>query len=216
MKRIIIDIDEKNIKPASEINNLNTFIKGWFIKENLCDDLISFFENLPEEKKHSGKVGNFVTDTNIKKSLDYSFFAKESLENEIIKNYLQALEDCCFDYIKMFPWASHEQDGWSINEQMNIQKYKPSEGFYSWHSERMALTVASRHLVFMTYLNDVTDSGETDFFHQKIKVVPKKGLTIIWPADWTYTHRGIPSPTQVKYIITGWYSYNDYPKEEEK
>ena len=79
MKRIVIDIDKKNIKPASEINNLNTFIKGWFIKENLCDDLISFFENLPEEKKHSGKVGNFVTDTNIKKSLDYSFFAKEEV-----------------------------------------------------------------------------------------------------------------------------------------
>jgi hypothetical protein len=55
------------------------------------------------------------------------------------------------------------------------------------------------------FLNDVTDQGETEFFHQKIKIKPQKGLTVIWPADWTYTHRGIASPTQDKYIITGWF-----------
>jgi hypothetical protein len=65
----------------------------------------------------------------------------------------------------------------------------------------------SRHLVFMTYLNDVTDGGETEFFYQKLKVKPEKGLTLIWGADWTFTHRGITSPTQTKYIVTGWFNY---------
>ena len=60
----------------------------------------------------------------------------------------------------------------------------------------------------MTYLNDVTDGGETEFMYQKLKIKPKKGLTLIWPADWTHTHRGIPSMTQVKYIATGWYCYS--------
>ena len=59
----------------------------------------------------------------------------------------------------------------------------------------------------MTYLNDVTDDGETEFYYQKIKVKPQKGLTLIWPADWTHTHRGNTSKTQDKYIITGWYSF---------
>ena len=40
---------------------------------------------------------------------------------------------------------------------------------------------------------------------QPIKIKPKKGLSVIWPADFTYTHRGIPSPTQEKYIATGWF-----------
>ena len=61
----------------------------------------------------------------------------------------------------------------------------------------------------MTYLNDVTDGGETDFFYQRIKIPPKKGLTVIWPADWTYTHRGIPSKTQDKFIVTGWFNYTE-------
>ena len=37
-----------------------------------------------------------------------------------------------------------------------------------------------------------------------IKLKPKKGLTVIWPAEWTHTHRGIASMTQDKYIVTGW------------
>jgi hypothetical protein len=66
----------------------------------------------------------------------------------------------------------------------------------------------------MTYLNDVTDQGETEFFHQQIKIKPQKGLTVIWPADWTYTHRGIPSPTQEKFIITGWLSFLDVIEDQ--
>ena len=61
----------------------------------------------------------------------------------------------------------------------------------------------------MTYLNDVTDCGETEWYYQKLKIKPKKGLTVLWPTDWTYTHRGIASPSQLKYIITGWYSYTE-------
>ena len=66
----------------------------------------------------------------------------------------------------------------------------------------------------MTYLNDVTDKGYTEFWHQDLRFEPKKGLTLIWPADWTYTHRGVPSTTQEKYIITGWLSYLDYIEDK--
>jgi hypothetical protein len=59
----------------------------------------------------------------------------------------------------------------------------------------------------MTYLNDVNDDGETEFYYQNLKIKPQKGKTVIWPADWTHTHRGITSPTQEKYIITGWFNF---------
>jgi hypothetical protein len=58
----------------------------------------------------------------------------------------------------------------------------------------------------MTYLNDVEIGGETEFFHQKLKIRPEKGLTLIWPADWTFTHIGITSPEE-KFIVTGWFNY---------
>jgi len=63
---------------------------------------------------------------------------------------------------------------------------------------------------YYDYLNDVTDEGETEFFYQKRIIQPRKGLTLIWPASWTHTHKGVPSLTQEKYIITGWISFRDY------
>ena len=59
----------------------------------------------------------------------------------------------------------------------------------------------------MTYLNNV-DEGGTEFYYQKMITPAKKGLTLIWPTDWTHTHKGQISKTQEKFIITGWYSFN--------
>ena len=43
--------------------------------------------------------------------------------------------------------------------------------------------------------------------NQKMIVNAEQGKTLIWPADWTHTHRGVGSLTEEKYIITGWYSF---------
>ena len=62
----------------------------------------------------------------------------------------------------------------------------------------------SGQVLLILSLNDVTDKGETEWFYQDKKIKPRKGLSAIWPVDFTHTHRGIPSPTQEKYIVTGW------------
>ena len=56
----------------------------------------------------------------------------------------------------------------------------------------------------MTYLNNVEDKGQTEFYYQKLNVKPEKGLTLIWPAEWTHTHRGNKVIKGTKYMITGW------------
>jgi len=33
-----------------------------------------------------------------------------------------------------------------------------------------------------------------------------KGLSVVWPSDFTHTHRGIISNEYEKYIVTGWLS----------
>ena len=65
-----------------------------------------------------------------------------------------------------------------------------------------------RILTFTTYLNTIEVDGETEFITQGIKVKPKKGLTVIFPSQWTHPHRGIPAPNEVKYIATGWFSHH--------
>ena len=61
----------------------------------------------------------------------------------------------------------------------------------------------------MVYLNDVSDKGETEFFYQHHFESPVAGKLSIWPSDWMYLHRGVISPTESKYILTGWYTQLD-------
>lgn len=180
------------------------FISGWYIDETVCDDLISFFEESSDQKP--GEIGMGVN-KDFKLSTDVTVIPNNP--DDRVQNYLKELEKVCSNYIQKYPWCSMNHSLWGINTNFNIQKYKPNEGFFGWHSERSTTEdlVSTRHLVFMTYLNTVYDGGETEWFFQQVKVQPRKGLTVIWPVDWTHTHRGITSKTQTKYIVTGWYTF---------
>jgi len=186
-----------------KINTLKNFISGWYIKKSICDDLINLFES--SSLKKDGVVCHDKIDKSIKHSTDISI--PQLNNNIIIQNYLSELHKVINKYKKLYIYSDKNQGNWEITEKFNIQRYYPNQGFYKYHTERCTIDSSLRHLTFMTYLNDVTDCGETEFYYQNIKIKPEKGLTIIWGTDWTFTHRGIPSPTQTKYIATGWYSY---------
>jgi hypothetical protein len=59
----------------------------------------------------------------------------------------------------------------------------------------------------MVYLNTVDDQGGTQFYYQNHIEKPEQGKLLIWPSDWTHLHRGVASPTEKKYIFTGWYTH---------
>ena len=165
-----------------------------------------------------------------KQSTDLSLGAFNS--HPAVRNYLdKGLAPVVKKYKEKFPYAFAEGDlgfvppacmpdsderrkrgygsfPWLVGTTMNIQKYKPGEGFFSWHTERtlpLPETV-DRALVFMTYLNDVPNGG-TKFFHQDIVTPARKGLTLIWPVDWTHVHAGQITEESEKYIFTGWIQY---------
>ena len=54
------------------------------------------------------------------------------------------------------------------------------------------------------YLNDVEEGGETEFLHQSVRVKPKKGRIVIWPAAFPYVHRGNQPLSGEKYLLTSW------------
>ena len=39
------------------------------------------------------------------------------------------------------------------------------------------------------------------------KIVPELGKMVIWPPCWTHLHRSQVSPSEMKYILTGWMAY---------
>jgi len=192
------------------------FILIEYLKDkSICDDLIDFYKKNPNliiEGRVSSDGVNKIIDTDVKESYDICILP-ENLhlnENKIFLKYFQSLKEVTEIYKKTYTYCDNYSP-WALREPINFQHYKPGGGFKKWHTERTGGNglQGKRHLVFMTYLNDVDDEGETDFFYQRIKIKPRKGLTVIWPADWTYTHRGIPSKTQDKFIVTGWFNYTE-------
>lgn len=96
---------------------------------------------------------------------------------------------------------------------INAQRYdKQSGGYPYWHSEVFPQAghndALHRILLFMFYLNDVEEGGETEFHYQNIKVKPKAGRMVIAPAYFTHTHRGNVPVSNNKYILTSWVLFN--------
>ena len=190
-----------------DLGGEKSFIGAWYIPDiKVCDELIEYFKRA--ENKVPGQIGHDLeVNKNIKDSLDLHI-APNELSHPTLRKYVINLVEVAQQYKQRYVAAGLVND-WGITENVQIQYYAPMGGYKQWHCERIGkmLPSSNRHLVFMTYLNNVTDEGGTEFFYQGIKAQPRKGLTLIWPVDWTHLHRGVVSPTEEKYIITGWFDF---------
>ena len=194
---------------------MNNLIEEYQIADiTLCDKIIEYYNN--HDDKGSGEIfrdNKSQIDRSIKASTDIKILPKDLDTNQFLGECLKEVNNFYLEYTEKYPEATWLGET-GIIEPISVQYYKPGEGYYEWHSERVGIdldkegTVFNRHLVFMTYLNTVEDQGGTEFKYQNVITSAVKGKTLIWPADWTYTHRGIPSLTQDKYIITGWICLN--------
>ncbi|MFV0597375.1 2OG-Fe(II) oxygenase [Shewanella sp.] len=96
---------------------------------------------------------------------------------------------------------------------INVQKYLQNKGGYPhWHSEQFPQLshneALHRVVLYMFYLNDVEEGGETEFYYQQRKISPKKGTMVIAPAGFTHSHRGNMPISNDKYIATSWVMFN--------
>lgn len=88
-----------------------------------------------------------------------------------------------------------------------IQKTLPGGGYHIWHSEDGTAEFSRRIGVYIVYLNDVEEGGETEFLYLGKRYPAKKGRIIIFPPNFPWAHRGNPPLSGVKYIMTGWLEF---------
>jgi len=186
------------------MNHTPHFIGSWNLEPvELCDDIIDYFE-FHKSKQKKGKVGSGLNQ-DLKKSVDITISPSEINlpSNKIFNNYIDSLFMCYKDYLIQWPFLTNFANKVEIGS-FNIQRYQAGEHFQQIHSERTSIDTLHRIFAWMTYLNDVEDGGATYFEHYDLEIQPKKGLTLIWPAEWTHAHRGNILKSGTKYIITGW------------
>lgn len=188
------------------------FIEEFEIDPEICDSLIALHKKSRKlglvQKGKLGTAEGVSVDKTKKDSYDLGLVVvpDELAEEHRIPDYFVELQKCFSQYYEKYPELKLA-GACSIAESPIIQYYKPGGGFKMMHYERTGWETATRQLVFMTYLNDVTEGGGTHFKYQDLTTTARKGKTVIWPSDFTHTHVGEVSRTQSKYIITGWLNY---------
>ena len=212
--------EDKNTSKDLPDNKIDSFIRSYKMDDSVVNNLIEYIEDQRSYMKpgtaslSSGEIG---VNTEVKNSLDISlpYYGVDKR----VDSYFDALYSHTDSYVDEFNFCN-TGPYFSIVEPVNYQEYPIKDGgFHLWHSENTSSfnsIARARHLVFMTYLNDIEDGGETQFYHQSMSFKPKKGYTLIWPGDWTHTHRGVRSNTEIKKIVTGWYSFHNENVENQK
>lgn len=95
-------------------------------------------------------------------------------------------------------------------EELRMKRYRPEQQEeFRPHTDSWGSETARRFLVYFWYLNDVSVGGETEFYNLdiQVKVQPRAGRLIMFPATWQYLHAGLPPVSNNKYIIGGYFHY---------
>ena len=185
------------------------FLGSWQLQDlEICDGLIDYFEH-HQGQQRPGVTGSGYLRLDVKDSVDMRIKPLQILDDnsEVAKRYFETLFYFYGDYIKQWPFLEGLFDSLDIGP-FNLQRYMPGQPFRKVHTERAGLSSLHRMFVFMTYLNDVEEGGETCFSHYGLEIKPQKGLTLLWPAEWTHAHCGNPVIKGCKYIITGWLHFH--------
>ena len=123
-----------------------------------------------------------------------------------LKIWHKEMHNVIDNYIRKFPILSRHHP-WGYVDGINIQYYKAGGGYKKEHSEVMDNQSSHRIMAFMTYLTDTKNAG-TEFTYLNWTAPCKKGLTLIWPVNYPYAHRGVISEKEDKMIITGWLGFD--------
>jgi len=166
--------------------------------QEFCEQIIDKFKS--DNRKYSGitlggKHSDIkqTTDLHLSQFLDWKEYdnqIKDKVTHCITKYYHEYYEKYRIGYSEIY------DEGYLIHETI------PESIGYKWHHDFYVKPNADyRFLTIIIYLNTIDNCGETEFITGR-KINPEVGKVLIFPATWTYLHRGNPPKNTDKYIIT--------------
>lgn len=163
--------------------------------EKLCSD-----PNSGIHWNRATTIGNGIWQeqrTNLDMSLTYYL---NSTENPNVKN----LHNLFYYLIVNYATSYHQMFG--INESFwlegfNILKYNNGQEYKAHYDSS---TGVGRHISCLLYLNDDYTGGELEFPNFQLKIKPQKGMMILFPSNYAYTHIAHPVTDGTKYAFVTW------------
>ena len=164
---------------------------------DLCTRLIQSFEGLTRFQRDNGRGIRAGLDASAWTELDISPLSDDGFKGFLLTRVHEALARYNADVGLSIPVPPSPRIA-----ELVIKRYRPG------HNERFQLhfdsinEVANRYLVFLWYLNDVADGGETRFPDIDVEVRPRAGRLVMFPPFWMYQHEAPPPRSGDKYILS--------------
>jgi hypothetical protein len=183
-----------------------------------CDDIIRLFKGLqdrygdesPSDDPHISHDWNQVNFRKDKSRFlqDIRTYYSEADKREnyrLCEIFFKAIDLATEEYIKKMGQGLGDlkPDGMKLHYNARGSHFSSWHYEYSGDSERYK----SRVLVYAINLTDYAEGDEhsgIEFLYQGVHVPPKKGQLLMFPADFTHTHRGNPNYVADRYFATGW------------
>ena len=178
---------------------LSNFIRTYdnAFSDEFCQSLIAKFESKPELLRQNGSIVRAGLEESNWVELDIGRYSDADTRDvflETIKKYKEQYEKDC-QIVPALPDAQKYAE-------LIIKRYNAnSNEKFQPHYDSVGPT-AGRYLVFLWYLNDVEEGGETEFMDLGISVKPKAGTMLIFPPYWMYRHEAHIPITNPKYILS--------------
>ena len=180
--------------------------------EGYCQHLIKEFDRLVESGAGANRQRSEGALKHAKNEMQLGLnFAVQNVTifngTKVSDIFFDGLQKCYDDYTQHYSVLKNDR---IIGTAMKMQRTDPGGGYHIWHSEQGNGVHADRVLVYMLYLNTLTqeEAGETEFLYQQRRVQPTENTVVLWPAAFTHTHRGnTVFGDRSKYIVTGWFYY---------
>jgi len=181
------------------MHDLNSFIQvhDHALSDDFCARLIAGFEYETEHQIRNGRGVRTGLEGSAWTELDIGKLADEAFHGFFLAQVS--------DYLDRY--NSRIRLGIPVPlrprlDRLIMKRYRPggSEGFQP-HFDSIDAS-SNRYLVFLWYLNDVAEGGDTAFCDLGVSVAPRAGRLLMFPPYWMFQHAGLPPVSGDKYILS--------------
>ena len=196
-----------NEKPASLLLSHYIQVFDNAFPAAFCEQMLQSFDSLARFHKQNGRGVRAGHDASAWTELDISPLTDVSFRQIILANMHKHLALYNAAIAHLAPVPTLAIPGSDKISELIIKRYRPNaDEAFQLHFDALG-AVANRYMVFLWYLNDVIEGGETEFPALNVSVAPRAGRLVMFPPYWMYQHQGKAPRSGEKYIFSSYFLF---------
>lgn len=194
---------------SPSLNRLDTYVRTYdhALPAALCRQMMDSFNALSRFHKTNGRGVRAGLETSGWTELNVTRFS----DGEFLGMFRQFIDAALARYNNDLQLAIPIPNSPKIGDLM-MKRYRPqNDERFQLHFDAVG-HLASRYLVLLWYLNDVTEGGETLFPQLGLSVQARAGRLLMFPPYWMYQHEGAHPRSGDKYILSTYLMFEQPPQ----